>query len=311
MMCSLLAEAVRGLCQPFSTAAMKSDGSRRFIKGIMNTLLGHRTSSWLKKPAIVIMAVLVALVIGFFIYTRVFFTGNQLVDVCEILESQGYSCNASLSGMYRPGDIVQITEATPDGKERALAPPVVFLWGADCFPEKTPRVAPFTLPQTSGTSTASIGLGANMVSGILPSLKLDSAATIDYNLKLENVTVQTLAKGDLSGKLSLTCVDALERQTRGGDKPGWFSVILESVIADKLLLVISWKADTNADARASIVRSTKDDLTKLIKKGDTQSSQAELNVGVKSDDTKHTVIETHGSVVLGYRARSMQRNTIR
>ena len=236
--------------------------------------------------------------------------GDQLVDIFEILESQNYTRNASLSGMYRPGDVIQIIEATSDEEERSLASPVVFLWSSDCFPGKTSRIAPFTLPQTSGTSTASIGLSASKVSSILPSLKLDSAATVDYNLKLENVTVHTMAKGDLSGKFAPYCIDALERQVRGGDKPGWFAVILESVIADKLLLEIKWKADTDADARASIVKRTKKDITKLIKTSDKQASHIELTVDVKSEDSKHTVIETHGSTVLGYRARSMQRNTI-
>lgn len=276
----------------------------------MSTPHNHSTSRWLKKPAILVMTLLVVLVIGFFVYTRMFINGDQLQGVCEILENQGYSCNASLSGTYRPGDVVQIKEAAPDSGERKLASPVIFLWGTDCFPGQTPRVAPFTLPQISGTSTASIGLNANELSGILSSLNLNSTATIDYNLKLENVTVQTLAKGDLSGKLAPKCIEALERQFRSQDKPEWFAVVLESVLADKLLLEINWNADTDADARASIVKSTKDDLITLIKKGDSRSAENESNVGVKSEDTKHTIIETNGSVVLGYRARSMQRNSI-
>lgn len=269
----------------------------------------HHRSSWLKKSATLIIVLIVVPVIGFFIYTRMFLNGDQLLDICKTLESQGYKCNASLSGMYRPGDVVQTTEVTSDKKEQILASPVVFLWGSDCYPGLTPRVAPFTLPQSWGTSTASIGLNADKVSSILSSLKIDSAATIDYSLKLENVTVQTLAKGDLSGKLSSYCVEALERQVRSNDKPEWFAVIVESVIADKLLLVINWKADTNADARASIVKNTEDDLTSLIMQGGRQSPDSEVSVGVKSDDIKHTIIETSGTVVLGYRARSMQRNS--
>ena len=87
-------------------------------------------------------------------------------------------------------------------------------------------------------------------------------------------------------------------------------MILESVIADKLLLEINWKADTDAGARASIVNSTKDDLITLVKQGDSLSSDNESSVGVKSEDTKQTIIETNGSAVLGYRARPLQRNSI-
>lgn len=236
--------------------------------------------------------------------------GDQLVDVFETLESQGYSHNVGLSGMYRPGDIVQVMEAMPGGKEQMLPAPIIFLWASDCFPERSPRIAPFTLPQTSGTSSARLGLGANGVSAILPSLELDSAATVDYNLKLENVTVQTLAKGDLSGNLSPYCIEALERQVRAGDKADWFAVVLESVVSDKLLLEIKWKDATSVDARASIVKNMENDLVQLAKKEGKKLPVPEVNVGVKSEDAKRTIIETHGSVVFGYRARSMQRSIV-
>ncbi len=260
------------------------------------------------KTIIMIAVTLVLVVVGFFIYTRMFLPGDQLLDVCDTLGAQSYSCNKGLSDMYRPGDIIQTKESAPDGSEHLLASPAVLLWGSDCFPEQSPRIAPFTLPQSSGTGTASLGINAEKLPGLLSSLQFDSSATVDYSLKLENVTVHTLAKGDLSGKVSAYCIEALERQIRSGDKPEWFSVILESVIAEKLLLEINWKSDTGADARASIVENTSDQLSSLVTNDDSDA-QKELGVAVKSEDQKRTLIESNGSVVLGYRARSMQRNS--
>jgi hypothetical protein len=231
---------------------------------------------------------------------------DQLLDVCETLSAQGYQCNTSLSGQYQAGDVVQLIEATVDGGEQRLPKPAVFLWGADCFPGQIPNVAPMTLPESSGSKTASLGFSAdNVPGGIVSSLGLNGSASVDFDLQLDNVLVHTLAKGDLSGNLSAHCTNALERQLRSGDKPHWFGVVLESVTADKLLLTIDWKANTSARAKADIIAGTKGGLGKLVESGDSDTASS---IELENEDARQTVIETHGTVVLGYRVRPMQRN---
>jgi hypothetical protein len=251
-------------------------------------------------------AVLFALIAGFFVYTRQYMDEDHLLDVCETLSAQGYQCNTGLSGLYRPGDVVQLIEATLDGGEQRLASPAVFLWGADCFPGQTPNVAAMTLPESSGSKTASLGFSGDKIpGGIVSSMGFNGSASVDFNLKLDNVLVRTLAKGDLSGNLSAHCIKALERQIRSGDKPHWFGVVLESVTADKLLLTIDWKANTSAEAKADIIASTKGRLGNLVESPDDNTA---LSIEVEHEDTRQTVIETNGTVVLGYRVRPMQRN---
>ncbi len=73
-----------------------------------------------------------------------------LGDIFEILERQGYQANVGLAGIYEPGNILQTTQAGLDGKPAALASPLVFAWGSDCFPGRTPHIAPFVLPDSQG-----------------------------------------------------------------------------------------------------------------------------------------------------------------
>ena len=56
----------------------------------MNSPTLSLASRWSKKIAALTASLIFLAVIGFFIYTRMSLDSDQLMDVCEILEKQGY-----------------------------------------------------------------------------------------------------------------------------------------------------------------------------------------------------------------------------
>jgi hypothetical protein len=244
--------------------------------------------------------------VGFWGYTR-FVVHDIPVTVFKILEDQGYTPNTGFSGAFSPGNVVQIKESGSNGQVRTLNTPVVFLWKSVCFPEVALRVDPFVLPQVHGTSTASLSIRAGALSKLLPSLKFDSDAAIDYTLKIESPHVYTLAKGDLSGRFSETCVQAYDRQLRAGDKPEWFAVILDAIVAEDLAFEIQWKAGTSAESRASATKQAVGALAQVLQKARAEKQAAALPVSLRTEEEEQTVIAAKGSVIVGYRARPLQR----
>lgn len=260
----------------------------------------------LKKRVWIGLALLIV-VVGFATYTRTVMIPEPIEDIFEILEDQGYSSNAGFSGAFAPGNVVQIRESGPDGRERKLPTPVVFLWGSDCFPNMTPRVNPFVLPQTRGTSSASLTVGADALTKLFPLLQVDSKAVVDYTLKIENPRVHTFAKGDLSGRFSEKCVQAYDQQIEAGDKPEWFALILDAIVAEKLAFEMGWRADTSAEARAAATRQAEDALSHILETTNSGEKAPGTSLHLASEDSEHTVIAAEGHVVVGYRARPMQR----
>ncbi len=250
---------------------------------------------------------LLILVVGFAVYTRIIMPPTPIPDILEILEDQGYSANLGFSGVFRPGNVVQIIETGPNGKDRTLLTPVLFLWGADCFPSIKPRIDPFVLPQTRGTSSALLTVGAKALAKLVPTLQLDSQAIADYRLQIENPRVHTLAKGDLSGRFSEKCVQAYDQQLSAGDKPEWFAVILDAIVAEKLAFEMEWKADTTAGMRAKVKKQAEDFLTRILKTAILGKRESGISVRLKREDREHTVISAEGAVIVGYRARPLQR----
>jgi hypothetical protein len=246
---------------------------------------------------------------GFVLYSRLILPPAPIDDLFSILKEQGYQANRGFSGVFAPGNIVQLAEEGANGEDRTLPTPVIFLWGADCFPGETPRKAPFVLPQTkSGTSTASLTLGAEGLAKLVPSLQLDGDAVADYNLRIDDPLVYTFAKGDLSGHFSDKCVRAFDRQIRAGDKPSWFAIILDAVIAEKLVLDMTWKENVSAEARAKAAASAKNALAEKAEGAVLDTGSPQASVHLASEDKEHTVLTADGPVVIGYRTRSLMRD---
>jgi len=260
----------------------------------------------LKKHIRIGLALLIV-VAGFVLYTRTIMKPEPIQDIFNILEEQGYSSNAGFSGAFDPGNVVQIIESGPDGRERELPTPVVFLWSSDCFPNMKPRVNPFVLPETRGTSSATLNIGSKALTKLFPSLQVDSKAIVDYTLKIESPRVHTFAKGDLSGQFSEKCVQAYDRQIRAGDKPEWFALILDAIVAERLAFEMGWRANTSAEARAAATRQAEDALSRVLEKTNPGEKDPGISVNLESEDEEHTVVAAEGHVVVGYRARPMQR----
>jgi len=249
---------------------------------------------------------ILVLVAGYGVYVRYWLPKDGLTDIFGSLGEHGYTPNIGFSGTFRPGNVVQVAEQSSDGKDRLLRTPLVFAWGSDCFPNQTPRTSEFTLPQTKGSSSASVTIGADAVNRLLPSLKIDTTGVVDYTLKIENTRVQTFAKADLSGAFSERCVAALREAIDGGDKVEWFQVVMESVVADGLSMELHWKANTAVEARRSLTDKVEKALAQVVTAKDKPGDDSAIKVGVAKADEKETILSATGLVIIGYRARPIQ-----
>lgn len=229
-----------------------------------------------------------------------------LGDIFEILGQQGYQANVGLSGIYEPGNVIQTTQEGSDGRPAALASPIIFAWGSDCFPDRTPRAAPFVLPDSQGTQANSISIGAGILSLLIPSLTFSHQALTDYRLDLENTQVYTFAKGDLSRQFSEKCVRALAQAIEDGDKIEWYSIIIEAVIADALTLEMDWRSGASVEGRSAQRDQIMQQLGAIL--GGYSESFRKTGSGLELtlDNEKKSVIRTDSPVIVGYRIRPLQ-----
>lgn len=229
-----------------------------------------------------------------------------LSDIFDILQQQGYEANVGLSGIYEPGNVLQTAQAGTDGKADTLASPIVFAWGSDCFPDQSPRVAPFVLPDSQGAQANSISIGATMLSLFIPSLNFNRQSLANYQLDLENTRVHTFAKGDLSHQFSEKCVQALARAIEDGDKIEWFAIILEAVISDGMTLELNWQSGTAAEARAAQRNQAMQQLGSILSGYSEKLKGSGSGLAVTQDNAKKSVIKTNNPVIIGYRIRPLQ-----
>ncbi len=229
-----------------------------------------------------------------------------LGDIFEILEQQGYQANVGLSGIYEPGNILQTTQEGPDGQPAALASPLVFAWGSDCFPGRTPRVAPFVLPDSQGTQASSISVGASILSLLIPSLNFSHQTLADYRLDLENTQIYTFAKGDLSRQFSEKCVRALSQAIEDGDKIEWFSIIVEAVIAESLTLEMNWQSGSSLEGRSAQRNQIMQQLGSILSGYSESIRPPGSGLELLHDSEKKSVIRTDSPVIVGYRIRPLQ-----
>ena len=229
-----------------------------------------------------------------------------LSDIFELLEQQGYEANVGLSGIYEAGNVLQTAQAGSDGKAEALATPIVFAWGSDCFPDQSPRVAPFVLPDSQGAQANSISVGASMLSLLVPSLNFNRQSLANYRLDLENTQVYTFAKGDLSQQFSEKCVQSLTRAIEAGDEAGWFAVILEAVISEGMTLELDWQSGTAVEARTAQRNQAMQQLGSILSGYSENLQKSGSGLEVTQDNAKKSVIKTDNPVIIGYRIRPLQ-----
>lgn len=249
--------------------------------------------------------VLVAVPISYFFYRRYEIQRKGVQDFFVLLDQRGYTPNVGFSGVFRPGNVIQIAEDGPDAKERALLTPIVVAWADNCFPNRTPRTLEFTLPEFQGESSADLTLTGNMLPRILPFLDFDNEAVANYSLTLENVRIETFAKADLSSEFSAPCVANLRTAISGGDRIEWFRVVLEAIVADALTIQMDWKSNASMEVREKIATKVEKALTQSVGSG-RGNADSEIKVAVKSDDTKKMIVSARGFVIVGYRARPLQ-----
>ncbi len=248
------------------------------------------------------------MILGYFVYAKWWMPAHATADVFGLLESKGYTPNPGFSGLFRPGNLIQVTELGAAEKEQPIPTPLLFAWGDECFPGRVPRSQEFTLPQGTGSFAASLNVGRETTARLLPSLNLRSEAVADYSLALENTRVLVFAKGDLSGGFSRECVSKLQRAIRAGDKIEWFRLILASVVADAVTLHIRWKDSSAADARNELAGIAKNTLAQTVATG-SHTNGSDVKIGITNQSTRDTTISARGLVIIGYQARPMQPET--
>jgi hypothetical protein len=250
------------------------------------------------------MAVL--LILGYLAYMRYWLPKQASPDVFSLLQENGYTPNPGFSGLFRPGNLIQVTEQGQDGKEHAIAMPVLFAWADECFPAQVPRIQEFTLPNETGSAAARLTVSGKALLRLMPSLGLQSEAVADYSLRLENTRVQAFAKGDLSGGFSKPCVAKLTKAIRAGDKVEWFRLILASVVADSATVEVQWRDNSSAEARSRAAEDVKNTLAQTEAASSGATRDASMKVVITNNSKKTTTISASGFVILGYQSRSIQ-----
>jgi len=249
---------------------------------------------------------LVVLPVAYYAYQRYTIRHEDLKDFFALLDQRGYTPNIGLSGVFRPGNIIQVAEQGTDGKDHQLVTPLVVAWADKCFPTLTPRTLEFTLPEFQGQSSADLTLSGNMLSRMVPSLNLENSAASKYSLTLQNTRIQSYAKTDLSSQFSAPCVASLQTAIDGGDKIEWLRVVIEAIVADAVTLQVDWKDSASMQVREDLATKAGQTLSHTVTASNTSGSNSELKVAVTNNDTKSTTLSAKGFVIVGYRARPLQ-----
>lgn len=223
-------------------------------------------------------------------------------DFLRGLAHEGYTPNGGLSSFFEPGNVIQVVEAGPGGKARALSPPVVVVWGSACFPGEAPRESAFALAEGSGRSARAFVLEGPAVLKLLPFASLEAVSIGEHRLTLENPRLRAFAKADLSQRLSPSCVESLARAMRAGDRPEWFAVVIEAVTVDRLRLEITWASRVGAAVRESVTTNA----ARVLDAASGASAGRGAGASITAADETHTVIELTSAAVVAYRTRPLQ-----
>jgi len=259
--------------------------------------------SW--KTVLPVLLVLCLLAAHFFRVRNISGT-NGLTDTFGLLKERGYVPNPGFSGVFRPGTIIQISERGSDGNDTQLRAPLPFAWSDECFPGKTPRNLEFSLPNSTGGSSAGLAIDGSMVTKWMPSLSLQNDAASNYSLSLENTRIQAFAKGDLSENLAATCVQKLKNAIQAGDKTEWFQVVMESVTAESLQFHVLWKDNASATVKREFTNKITNSLAQTAQGSTGESADRKLKIDVTDSSSRQTEITAKGEVVFAYRARTLE-----
>lgn len=253
---------------------------------------------------------MIAVVAGYALYVLFFMSPDEgLETFFRQLEENGYTANRNFSGLYFPGNVIQIMEKiAPDGKPQQLHPPLVFLWHTDCFPNKAPNEKSFTPPESlKSKNMGSLQLKSSLFSELFPLLQIDSDAVAAYSLVLQNQRLLAYARADLNRRFSDKCYDDLFKAiNEEGDQEDWFAVIYEAVVADSLKLEMQWKTTASAKSRAGVTAKAKKKLADTARDIAPRSGHFDVVVALESENEKKTVIQAKGLVILGYRTRPIE-----
>lgn len=256
------------------------------------------------KP-VIFLIIVVALSISYYFISHTLKQNQALDNLYQILQKQGYQPNISFSGVYTPGTVIQTTEADNDGKTHLISPPVVLLWGDDCFPNKTPVSSSYTLPDSSSNFSTSLQLDAQAIEKFMPGFGIDNNIIATHKLSMENVHVLTFAKADLTQQFSDKCVNALSRSINEGDQIEWFSIINEAVVSDGLHYEIHWREKISAEIRSQTTEQIKTKLTSIFTPRQAMKDTGH-DINLSSISESRSLFSATGPVILAYRVRPLQ-----
>lgn len=263
------------------------------------------TSIWKNARLIVLVFSLAILLTSYFYFNHLSKQTKPLDDLYSVLHQQGYHPNIGLSGIFSTGTIIQTLESSKDGQTVVINPPIVIMWGEECFPGLHPVSSGFALPDTYSSLSNTLQLDSASIGRFIGGLTIDNKMARSQVLRLENVHVLTFAKGDLSQQLSNKCVDVLSRSISEGDKAEWFGVINETVVADQLYYEIHWQDETAAEIRQQELEQIKSTLAQIVNVAQPSQTDTEgIKIGLGSESS--TVISVQGPVILAYRTRPLQ-----
>lgn len=212
---------------------------------------------------------------------------DPLKDLETELREKGYEPSVGLAGPP-PGTVLQVARRGADGRLQPIQPPQVVLWGDQCFPDKTPRPAPFPLPDRMGSRKTNLHEAGALK--LLPELSMSAAKS--WEVSLTNPHLQTFAKLDLSQGFSAMCLARLEKAFESGEDPAQYATVLEAVVVDGLSLLVEWQAGAEGEGKAAV--------------GRVRSKGKEIKVQVSGEEKGKTRLDIQGPLILAYRTASME-----
>lgn len=210
---------------------------------------------------------------------------DPMKDLETSLREKGYEPSVGLAGPP-PGTVLQVARREADGRLQPIQPPQVVLWGDQCFPDRTPRSAPFPLPGRMGSRKTDLHEAGALK--LLPELSLSAAKS--WEVSLTNPHLQTFAKLDLSQSFSPECLDRLQSAFDSGEDPAQYATVLEAVVVDGLSLLVEWQAGAEGEGKAAVGRAVR----------------SKVKVQVSGEEKGTTRLDIEGPLILAYRTASME-----
>ncbi|MDP3583569.1 MAG: hypothetical protein Q8R61_00440 [Thiobacillus sp.] len=170
----------------------------------------------------------------------------RLEEVWKSLEKKGYTRNADLSSKIRPAVIIQTTSRGADNRPVPETTPIVFLGGADCFPDAKTDESAVPDIAAGGTNSKVLVLEAQLIKNVLPSLKVDASMVDTFSLVLTDMKTVLIPRAELMN-MADTCNKILDQTLKRGDQLAWFKIVNEVVAAEGITLDVTWTAKGGAN----------------------------------------------------------------